>query len=39
MLVTDIYRERELLLEAGVLTAAQIDSADQVAREATFISD
>ena len=39
MLVTDIYRERELLLEAGVLTAEQIDRADQVAREATFISD
>jgi adenosine deaminase len=38
MLVTDIYRERELLLGAGVLTAEQIDRADQVARAATFIS-
>ena len=39
MLVTDIYRERDLLREAGALTSAQIDRADEVAREATFISD
>ena len=37
MLVTDIYRERELLRQAGVLTGAQIDRADRVARDATFI--
>ncbi len=39
MLVTDIYRERNLLREAGILTPAQIDAADAVARRATFISD
>ena len=38
MLVTDIYRERDLLREAGILTDAQIDGADEVARQATFIS-
>ena len=37
MLVTDIYRERNLLREAGILTPAQIDAADAVARRATFI--
>ena len=39
MLVTDIYRERDLLREAGVLTAEQIDEADRVARQATFIGE
>lgn len=39
MLVTDIYRERTLLREVGALTQQQIDRADEVAREATFISD
>jgi len=38
MLVTDIYRERDLLREAGILSDAQVDRADEVARAATFIS-
>jgi adenosine deaminase len=37
MLVTDIYRERDLLREAGILTQEQIDCADRVARDATFV--
>jgi adenosine deaminase len=37
MLVTDIYRERDLLREAGILTQEQIGCADRVARDATFI--
>jgi len=37
MLATDIYRERDLLREAGALTDAQLDRADAVARDATFI--
>ena len=38
MLVTDIYRERSLLCDAGVLTVEQIDRADRTAREASFIT-
>ncbi len=37
MLVTDIYRERDILRDAGILTDSQIDEADAVARAATFI--
>jgi len=37
MLSTDIYRERDLLRETGILTEAQIDRADETARAATFI--
>ncbi len=37
MLQTDLYRERELLHQAGILTEAELARCDEVARAASFI--
>ncbi len=39
MLCTDLARERQMLLQAGILTPEQLAAADATARAASFIHD